>query len=353
MNGTKKLAIGLAIMTAVTFAGGCGGGSGNGGGSSQTQTQNQANVKKAEAGKVKFTAEELKGFEAKSTTTFYSNGITAFKGDIICGNAMEKNTAAYKVSIGKVELDKKLFKDGIYVTQRKNEIAKNPAVGEDGRLYFLADELLSTADGKNVIRTGARGPAAVAENTPKDKAYLFWENGRFDEGKIENGKITNVHESFLNGYTNGGKKLGRNPMEQIYQVVCEKGKEKLKIFAVGKLKDKIGDAQYMLRAFDEDGKVLQQYGSTEEKSPAFIKKPQQFVLTSKYVIVYGNRNLFVFEKDKGKFIGKADEVELIGRGNTIEYITKLNENTLIVLYRTENKEGDNYTFKFAQIKFRG
>ena len=105
--------------------------------------------------------------------------------------------------------------------------------------------------------------------------------------------------------------------------------------------------------FDEDGKVLQQYGSTEEKSSAFIKKPQQFVLTSKYVIVYGNRNLFVFEKDKGKFIGKADEVELIGRGNTIEYITKLNENTLIVLYRTENKEGDNYTFKFAQIKFRG
>lgn len=64
------------------------------------------------------TAQKLLGYDMKDKSPFFSDGIAYFNGDLIVGNKTEGNMTAYKLSKDRVEIDKTLFKDGVYAGQK-------------------------------------------------------------------------------------------------------------------------------------------------------------------------------------------------------------------------------------------
>ena len=242
------------------------------------------------AGTVEMTAQKLLGYDMKDKSPFFSDGIAYFNGDLIVGNKTEGNMTAYKLSKDRVEIDKTLFKDGVYAGQ-KGDSMKFPMAGGDGRLYFIDKELKST-DGKEVKKAFKYGYMWLAEG---DTLY----------------------------------------------------------FAAQSVEKK-GDTSHVAVAVTADGQLIRRYGAENRQDPSFMFMMDGLTVMPKYLVVaVSNGSFHVFDKADGKFLGKAKTEDMFGEEMKINGMAKVDENTFAIQYRTSKKDKDgNYGYALATITMK-
>lgn len=301
------------------------------------------------AGTVEMTAQKLLGYDMKDKSPFFSDGIAYFNGDLIVGNKTEGNMTAYKLSKDRVEIDKTLFKDGVYAGQ-KGDSMKFPMAGGDGRLYFIDKELKST-DGKEVEKAFKYGYMWLAEGSTAGKAYIYGENGAYGTGKLADGVVTDFQAGAFNSVASIGA-IGDNqyPMKSYKTLVAEGDT----LYFAAQSVEKKGDTSHVAVAVTADGQLIRRYGAENRQDPSFMFMMDGLTVMPKYLVVaVSNGSFHVFDKADGKFLGKAKTEDMFGEEMKINGMAKVDENTFAIQYRTSKKDKDgNYGYALATITMK-
>ncbi len=337
MKTGKKLLAGVLLALAVGAAG-CGGGSPGGGTAPKPEVKAPPAVT-VKAGEVEMTVQPLAGYSIKTENVFFANGLCYAKGDFFIGDNDKKVLTAYKLSGAKVEVDKAMFKDGVYgeLNTAKKEY---PAAAGDGRIYFLCDGMKST-DGKEVKEAKNGRVFQVADGSTADKAFFYRNIGQLSSGKLAGGDAADIAPFAVNGVE----------ISLLNKVVVDGDM----IYIAGQTTETGNDTNHIAAAVSMGGDLVRRFGENKRTDPRFIHMVGDAIPLEKYVIV-GNKadeTLFVFKKADGAFIGKVKVEDMLGGKTDIVNLAKVDNKTLGIHYRTDTRDTDKkYTYGLATVAMK-
>jgi hypothetical protein len=155
------------------------------------------------------------------------------------------------------------------------------------------------------------------------KAYIWMENQPFREVTLVNGQAVTTEPSFLQNYSQFPE-----PVHSLQDGVADSDN----LYLLGTYTDtSLGALVSSVYAFKHDGTYVRKYGNSDTNQPDCIAEGHVMALTKDYVLVSNDKNIFVFQKNDGHFVGKIVPADL-GNYLSVHQILPMDGNQILLWY---------------------